>query len=96
MMKVTESAKNKISELIHAPNEVMSEHKFFLRITAINDDGLKYQTYFDFETRTDDELFRFKDFDLRVDKESLVYLESATLEYNEEQGFLLDGIEMVK
>ena len=95
-MKVTESAKNKVSELIEAPNQVISEHKFFLRVTAVEDDGIKYQTYFDFETRLNDRLFRFKDFDLRVDEESLLYLESATLDYNEEQGFLLDGIEMVK
>ena len=88
-MIVTEIAKNKIGELIKAPNEVMSEHKFFLRITAIEDDGFKYQTYFDYETRLDDTLIRFEEFDLRIDSESVKYVDSATLDYSEEKGFSL-------
>lgn len=89
-MKLTETAKAKIAELIKAPNEVMSDYKFFLRVTAIEDDGLKYQTYFDFETRTEDTLFRFENFDLRIDPESLKYLESKILDYDEEKGFVLE------
>ena len=88
-MIVTEIAKNKVSELIKAPNEVMSDYKFFLRVTAIEDDRLKYQTYFDYEPRLNDTLIRFQEFDLRIDEESVKYLESATLDYNEEQGFSL-------
>lgn len=89
-MKITETAKTKVAELIMAPNKVMSDHNFFLRVTAIEDNGIKYQTYFDFEKRDNDQVFRFKDFDLRVDQESLVFLEKMTLDYNEEKGFILD------
>ena len=91
-MIVTETAKTKIAELIKAPNEVMSDYKFFLRVTAIEDDGIKYQTYFDFETRLDDTLTRFEQFDLRIDPESLKHLELKTLDYDEEKGFVLDDI----
>jgi Fe-S cluster assembly iron-binding protein IscA len=68
----------------------MPDQMFFLRVTAIEDDGIKYQTYFDYERRSDDTLIRFEGFDLRIDSESLKYLDSATLDYNEEQGFILD------
>ena len=88
-MVVTELAKNKIEELIKGPKEVMPGHIFFLRITAVEDNGIKYQTYFDYEKRLDDTLFRFKAFDLRIDPESLKYLEGTTLEYDEEKGFTL-------
>jgi Fe-S cluster assembly iron-binding protein IscA len=91
-MVVTELAKNKIEELIKGPKEVMPEHIFFLRITAIEDNGIKYQTYFDYETRLDDTLFRFRQFDLRIDPESLKYLAQAILDFNEENGFVLDQI----
>jgi Fe-S cluster assembly iron-binding protein IscA len=89
-MIVTELAKIKIEELIKAPKEVMPDQMFFLRVTAIEDDGIKYQTYFDYERRSDDTLIRFEGFDLRIDSESLKYLDSATLDYSEEQGFILD------
>lgn len=91
-MIVTQTAKTKIAELIKAPNEVMSDYKFFLRITAIEDNGLKYQTYFDFEPRDEDSIFEFEGFNLRVDKESLEHLEPMTLHYSEEQGFYLDDL----
>lgn len=89
-MKITEIAKNKVAELIKAPNEVMSDYKFFLRVTAIEEDGLKYQVYFDFETRLDDDLIKFDDFDLRIDADSLKYLNLKILDYNENNGFVLD------
>lgn len=88
-MIVTEIAKSKIADLIKAPKEIMPDQNFFLRITAVEDNGIKYQTYFDFEIRSDDTLVRFKNFDLRVDKDSMPHLELATLDYDEEQGFSL-------
>jgi len=89
-LKVTETAKTKIAELIVAPNEVMSNYNFFLRVTAIEDNGVKYQVYFDYEIRLEDTLVRFKDFDLRIDSESIKYLESSVLDYSEESGFIID------
>ena len=91
-MIITEVAQKKVAEIIKAPIEVMPSHKFFLRVTAIEDNGLKYQTYFDFESRHDDIVFNFKEFDLKIDKESLNYLESMSLDYNEQTGFSISTI----
>lgn len=90
-MEIAETAKAKIAELIDAPSEIMPKYRFFLRVTAIEDNGIKYQTYFDYETRADDNLFRFKDFDLRIDNDSLKHLDGAILDYDEETGFVLDN-----
>lgn len=82
-MKITESAKVKISELIDNNKQVMPNETFFLRVTAVLDDNniVKHQVYFDYEKRSDDRLLRFKGFDLRVDEESYAYLKSAVLDY---------------
>jgi Fe-S cluster assembly iron-binding protein IscA len=95
-MQITKEAQDQIAELMKANKKVMPEQPFFLRITAIfdADDKLKQQTYFDYETRTDDRLLRFKDFDLRIDEESYTHLKNATLEYyenDEKTGFFLDN-----
>lgn len=97
-MKITEEAKKKIVELMEANKKIMPEQSFFLRITADTDaeNNLKQQTYFDYETRPNDRLLRFKDFDLRIDEESYPHLKYATLEYYDEEnktGFFLDNPE---
>ena len=97
-MKITEEAKKKIVELMEANKKIMPEQIFFLRITADTDaeNNLKQQTYFDYETRPNDRLLRFKDFDLRIDEESYPHLKYATLEYYDEEnktGFFLDNPE---
>lgn len=89
-MIVTEAAKNKIGELIENPRQAMPDSIFFLRVTAVEKDGIKYQTYFDYETREDDILTRFEQFDLRIDKESEKYLDSVTLDFIDDKGFILD------
>lgn len=89
-MIITEVAQSKIAELIENPKEVMPHSTFFLRVTAIENDGIKYQTYFDYETREDDLLTNFNGFDLRIDKESDKYLELVTLDFIEDKGFTLD------
>ena len=95
-MLVTDEAKVKVAELLEGNKAVMPDKIFFLRITVMPGgcSGLKHQIYFDYETRPDDELFRFKEFDLRIDEASYPYLEGAKLEYFdtiEKQGFFLDN-----
>lgn len=92
-MEVTEAARKKIAELIEVNKEIMPEHKFFLRVTAMldADNKLKQQVYFDYETRNEDRLLRFKEFDLRIDEESYVFLKHAKLKYHEGEGFFLDN-----
>lgn len=86
-MKITESAKIKVSELIDKNKEFMPNESFFLRITAILDDDniVKHQVYFDYEKRAEDRLLRFKGFDLRIDEESYTYLKGAVLDYAESE-----------
>jgi len=95
-MIITDSAKDKVTELIDKSQQAMPEHKLFLRIAVLPGgcSGLKHQTYFDYEAREDDVLLRFQGFDLRIDKESHPYLKGATLDYSdtlEKQGFFLDN-----
>ena len=95
-MKLTEAAQNKVKELIKGTQIAMPNHEIFLRVTVMPGgcSGLKHQTYFDYETRTEDKLFRFEGFDLRIDEESYSYLEGAIFDYSdtiEKQGFFIDN-----
>jgi len=95
-MQVTDAAKIKIKDLIKKSQLAMPEHKLFLRVTVMPGgcSGLKHQTYFDYETRADDILIRYQEFDLRIDRESHPYLKGATIDYSdtiEKQGFTLDN-----
>lgn len=96
LVKLTEAAQNKVKELIEGTRIAIPNHEIFLRVTVVPGgcSGLKHQTYFDYEKRDNDEVFNFDGFDLRVDKMSLPYLDSATIEYFdtiEKQGFFLDN-----
>lgn len=95
-MKITDAAITKIEQLIEGTRVAMPNHDIFLRVTVMPGgcSGLKHQTYFDYEKRAEDEIFRYKGFDLRVDNMSLPYLEGATIDYFdtiEKQGFFLDN-----
>ena len=89
-MIVTEAAINKIGELIENPRQAMPDSDFFLRVTAVEKEGIKYQTYFDYEAREDDVVTEFDQFDLRIDTESAKYLDIVTLDFIEDKGFILD------
>ena len=95
-MELTEAAKTKVEELIEGTRIAMPNHDIFLRVTVMPGgcSGLKHQTYFDYEKRAYDSIFRHKGFDLRIDSMSLPYLEGATIDYFdtiEKQGFFLDN-----
>jgi iron-sulfur cluster assembly accessory protein len=95
-MRLTESAKTKVAELIQESKIAMPEHNIFLRIAVQPGgcSGLRYQTYFDYERKYEDHLIRHKDFDVRVDKMSWPYLEGSTMDYIntiEKQGFSIDN-----
>ena len=95
-MQVTDAARKKVKDLIEKSQKAMPDHKLFLRVTVVPGgcSGLKHQTYFDYETRQNDILIRYKEFDLRIDRESYPYLKGATIDYSdtiEKQGFILDN-----
>lgn len=95
-MKLTEAAIVKISQLIQDTKISMPEHDIFLRIAVQPGgcSGLKYQIYFDYQKNLKDEIFRYEQFDIRVDNLSHPYLIGATMDYNDtidKQGFSLDN-----
>jgi len=95
-MKLTESAQNKVSELIKESQIVTPEYDLFLRLAVQPGgcSGLRYQTYFDFDKKAGDQLVRFKDFDIRIDNMSWPYLSDCTLNYVEsieKIGFEIDN-----
>jgi len=94
-MKLTESAVKKAGELIKTEQVVFPDKTLFLRIAVQPGgcSGLRYQTYFDYEVKND-ELIRYKDLDVRVDKMSWIYLEGATIDFRDtinSQGFSIDN-----
>lgn len=96
MIKVSNDAISKVKDLIKVSQSVMPNHELFLRISAVPGgcSGLKYQTYFDYEKRDGDHLYKFDGFEMRVDKYSAALLLGAKLEYfdtTEKQGFFLDN-----
>jgi iron-sulfur cluster assembly accessory protein len=96
MIKVSNDAIAKISELIQKSQKALPNNELFLRITALPKgcSGLKYQTYFDYEKRDGDHLYTFDTFEMRVDKDSAPYLLGTKVEYFdtiEKQGFFIDN-----
>jgi iron-sulfur cluster assembly accessory protein len=95
-MKLTEKATAKVAELIKDSQITFPDQTLFLRLSVQPGGcaGLRYQTYFDYEKKEGDEIVRYKDFDLRVDKMSWPYLDGATMDFVdsiEKQGFSIDN-----
>lgn len=95
-MKIDEDTKLRISKLLEANKEVMPDKRFFLRVTAVPGgcSGIKHQVYFDYETRLNDNIIRFKEFDIRIDTQSFQLLQGSKIEYvdnREEKGFVIDN-----
>lgn len=94
-MKLTEAAVKKAGELIDKEQINFPDKRLFLRIAVQPGgcSGLRYQIYFD-NVINNDELVRYKDFDVRVDKMSWVYLNGATMDFKDtinSQGFSIDN-----
>jgi iron-sulfur cluster assembly accessory protein len=95
-MKLTEQAIKKVAELIKDNQITMPDRPLFLRLAVQPGgcSGLRYQTYFDYETKDGDELVRYKDFDIRIDKMSWPYLDGSSMDFVntiEKQGFTIDN-----
>lgn len=91
-MKLTEAAKDKITNLI----ETDPKDGMFLRFAVQPGgcSGLRYQFYFDNEPNFEDQVIRHQAFDLRIDKMSWPYLSEATMDYVEsidKIGFIIDN-----
>ena len=95
-MKLTDTAVSKVSQLIKESQITIPDKQLFFRVAVQPGgcSGLRYQMYFDYETKEQDHLIRYKDFDLRIDKMSHPYIEGSLMDYTdtiEKQGFTIDN-----
>ena len=96
IMKLTDQAVEKVAELIKDSQITMPDRPLFLRLAVQPGgcSGLRYQTYFDYEIKDGDEIVRYKDFDVRIDRMSWPYLDGSSMDFVntiEKQGFTIDN-----
>ena len=82
MIKVAETAKNKVSLLMK--EEGFNPLTDYVRVGVKSGgcSGLSYELKFDNNFQTDDKLFEDNQIRILVDKKSLLYLAGTTLEYS--------------
>jgi iron-sulfur cluster assembly accessory protein len=95
-MMLTDAAEKKVGELIQDSRISIPDRDIFLRIAVQPGgcSGLKYQTFFDYETKDGDFIDSYKTFDIRIDRMSVPYLDGSTLDFVdtiEKQGFTIDN-----
>jgi iron-sulfur cluster assembly accessory protein len=95
-MILTDAAAAKVASLIAHEQIALPNNPLFLRIGVQPGgcSGLRYETYFDYETKDGDVIYNFDGFDLRLDRLSDPYLQGSTLDFVdtiEKQGFTLDN-----
>jgi iron-sulfur cluster assembly accessory protein len=95
-MKLTDQARDKVAELIQESRITAPGKDIFLRLAVQPGgcSGLRYQTYFDYEYKDGDQLIRYKDFDIRIDKMSWPYMDGSSMDFVntiEKQGFTIDN-----
>ena len=95
-MILTEPAEKKVGELIEDSRIAIPDKPIFLRVAVQPGgcSGLRYQTFFDYETKDGDSIYSYKTFDIRIDRMSVPYLEGSTLDFVdtiEKQGFTIDN-----
>ncbi len=82
MISVTETAKNRITELKQRENRSDTEH-IRVAVKGGGCSGLMYELEFDAEPRATDEVFEDKGVKIFVDKKSLLYLLGTTLDFSD-------------
>lgn len=82
MIKVTETAKNKVIELMK--EDGFDAKKDFVRVGVKSGgcSGLSYELKFDNQQTETDKVFEDNDIKIIVDKKSFLYLVGTTLEYS--------------
>ena len=82
MIKVSESAKNKIISLLQEEGTSIEETFVRVGVTSGGCSGLNYNLEFTKEQSADDKLFDDNGVRILVDKKSFLYLVGMTLEYS--------------
>jgi iron-sulfur cluster assembly protein len=82
MIKVSEGARNKISQLMNEDGFDVQKHFVRVGVKSGGCSGLSYDLNFDQKRVEDDKLFEANDVKILVDKRSFLYLVGTTLEYS--------------
>lgn len=82
MISITESAKNKVQEIL---NKEGKDDSFFIRVSVVGGgcSGLSYKMDFDNEMKKDDQVFNDKGIKLVTDLRSFLYLCGTTLDHTD-------------
>lgn len=82
MIKVSEEAKNKISQLMSEEGNSLENTFVRVGVTSGGCSGLSYNLDFDKNRKDDDKLFQDNGVRILVDKKSILYLAGTTLEFS--------------
>lgn len=82
MIKVSETAKKKVIELMHDDGYDPSIHYVRVGVKSGGCSGLSYDLKFDKENQDGDKVFEDNNVKIIVDKKSFLYLIGTTLEYS--------------
>ena len=82
MIKVDETAKEKVSFLMREEGFDPSNDFVRVGVKSVGCSGLSYELKFDNHLQDDDKLFEDNQVRILVDKKSLLYLVGTTLEYS--------------
>lgn len=82
MIKVSETAKKKVIELMQDDGFNPTEDFVRVGVKSGGCSGLSYDLKFDKENQDDDKVFEDNDIKIIVDKKSFLYLIGTTLEYS--------------
>ncbi|TGV01964.1 HesB/IscA family protein [Flavivirga rizhaonensis] len=82
MIKVSETAKKKVIELMTDDGYNPSKDYVRVGVKSGGCSGLSYDLKFDKESKEDDKVFEDNDVKIIVDKKSFLYLIGTTLEYS--------------
>ena len=82
MIKVSETAKKKVIELMHEEGYDPSTDYIRVGVKSGGCSGLSYDLKFDKECQEEDKVFVDNDVKIIVDKKSFLYLIGTTLEYS--------------
>lgn len=82
MITVTDKAKSKVEELIHASN---LNESYFLRVSVAGGgcSGLSYKLDFDNEIKPGDQFFEDKGIKISLDMKSFLYLAGTELDFSD-------------
>ena len=82
MIKVSESARNKLATLMSEEGHTLSDAYVRVGVTSGGCSGLSYNLKLDTDIKEEDKMFEDQGVRILIDKKSFLYLVGTTLEYS--------------